>query len=143
MPEEKPRKNRADNRANLIPISGPDDPRIVAVKKLREAKKKDLKNMLEIELNKSINGVTRMEGLIARLVSEGIRGNMRAIELVLAYIYGKPQNAVQENNDKPFVLELTDGNDRATISGDSMPHVIDIDDSEEIEEDLREEDEIN
>lgn len=143
MPEEKPRKNRADNRANLIPISGPDDPRIVAVKKLREAKKKDLKNMLEIELNKSINGVTRMEGLIARLVSEGIRGNMRAIELVLAYIYGKPQNAVQENNDKPFVLELTDGNDRATISGDSMPHVVDIDDSEEIEEDLREEDEIN
>jgi hypothetical protein len=143
MPEEKPRKNRADNRANLIPISGPDDPRIVAVKKLREAKKKDLKNMLEIELNKSINGVTRMEGLIARLVSEGIRGNMRAIELVLAYIYGKPQNAVQENNDKPFVLELTDGNDSVTVSGDSMPQVIDVDDSEEIEEDLREEDEIN
>lgn len=143
MPEEKPSKTKHDHRANLIPISGPDDPRIVAVKKLREAKKKDLKNMLEIELNKSINGVTRMEGLIARLVSEGIRGNMRAIELVLAYIYGKPQNAVQENNDKPFVLELTDGNDRATISGDSMPQVIDIDDSEEIEEDLREEDEIN
>jgi hypothetical protein len=41
------------------------------------------------------------------------------------------------------VLELTDGNDSVTVSGDSMPQVVDIDDSEEIEEDLREEDEIN
>lgn len=141
MPDKKADKPSNPNEKYLKPISGPDDPRVIARRAITQAKKKDLKNMLEIELNKSINGVTRMEGLIARLVSEGIRGNMRAIELMLAYMYGKPQNAVQENNDKPFVLELTDGNDKAVVKGDSMPQLVEIDDSEEIEEDLREEDE--
>lgn len=141
MPDKKAEKPSNPYAKNLVPISGPDDPRMIARRMIKEAKKKDLKNMLEIELNKSINGVTRMEGLIARLVSEGIRGNMRAIELMLAYMYGKPQNAVQENNDKPFVLELTDGNDKAVVKGEPMPQLVEIDDSEEIEEDLREEDE--
>lgn len=142
MPDTKADKPSNPNAKYLKPISGPDDPRMVARRMIKEAKKKDLKNLLEIELNKSINGVTRMEGLIARLVSEGIRGNMRAIELILAYIYGKPQNAVQENNDKPFVLELTDGDDKAIVRGDSMPQVIEVDDSEELE-DENTEDETN
>ena len=142
MPDTKADKPSNPYAKNLVPISGPDDPRMVARRMIKEAKKKDLKNLLEIELNKSINGVTRMEGLIARLVSEGIRGNMRAIELILAYIYGKPQNAVQENNDKPFVLELTDGDDKAVVRGDSMPQIIEVDDSEELE-DENTEDETN
>jgi vacuolar-type H+-ATPase subunit F/Vma7 len=33
---------------------------------------------------------------------------MRAIELILAYLYGKPQNQVIEADNKPFVLELTE-----------------------------------
>lgn len=90
------------------PISGPNDPRILLREKVKKLKRKNINDMLEVELNKSINGVTRMEGLIARLVSEGIRGNMRAIELILAYLIGKPQNATPDKNDKPFVLELTE-----------------------------------
>ena len=139
MPDTKADKPSNPNAKYLKPISGPDDPRMVARRMIKEAKKKDLKNLLEIELNKSINGVTRMEGLIARLVSEGIRGNMRAIELILAYIYGKPQNAVQENNDKPFVLELTDGDDKAVVRGDSMPQVIEVDEEESEDENTEDE----
>lgn len=104
------------------------DPRASIRTKIKEMKQKDLKGMLETELNKSINGVTRMEGLVARLVSEGIRGNMRAIELILAYMYGKPQNAVPQNTDKPFVLELTDGEDKPMLGASP------IQEAEEVEE---------
>ena len=73
-----------------------------------DLKKKDLRKMIEAELSKKINGVTRAEGLVARLITMGIQGNMRAIELILAYLYGKPQNQVIEADNKPFVLELTE-----------------------------------
>jgi hypothetical protein len=130
--EEKIKLEKIQKRRSQIkPITGPNDPRVLLRKQLAETKKKDLKNMLEIELNKSINGVTRMEGLIARMVSEGIRGNMRAIELILAYIYGKPQNAVQQNNDKPFVLELTEGDSKALVKGDAIPNIIEIEEEED------------
>lgn len=134
--EEKIKLEKIQKRRSQIkPITGPNDPRILLRKQIAETKKKDLKNMLEIELNKSINGVTRMEGLIARMVSEGIRGNMRAIELILAYIYGKPQNAVQQNNDKPFVLELSDGEDKAVVKGDAMPNIIEVEAEDDSEQD--------
>jgi hypothetical protein len=75
---------------------------------VQDLKKKDLRKMIEAELSKNINGVTRAEGLVARLITMGIQGNMRAIELILAYLYGKPQNQVIEADNKPFVLELTE-----------------------------------
>jgi hypothetical protein len=42
------------------------------------------------------------------LVTEAIRGNMRAMELALAYLYGKPQQQTTAPNTGPFVLELTE-----------------------------------
>ncbi len=111
MESKEPKKETRGN-PNIREVSvntrftkGIDPKHVVLVDDL---KKKDLRKMIEAELSKKINGVTRAEGLVARLITMGIQGNMRAIELILAYLYGKPQNQVIEADNKPFVLELTE-----------------------------------
>jgi hypothetical protein len=89
-----------------VPGHSPPEPQGV---KLTDIKKGNLKKLLEIEMSKTIQGATRAEGIVARLVTMAIQGNLRAIELIMAYMYGKPQAQVQEMDIKPFVLELTEG----------------------------------
>jgi len=70
--------------------------------------RRDIRDLLDADLDRTIGGVRRMDALIARLVTEAIRGNMRAMELALAYLYGKPQQQTTAPNTGPFVLELTE-----------------------------------
>ena len=70
--------------------------------------RRDIRDLLDADLDRTIGGVKRMDALIARLVTEAIRGNMRAMELALAYLYGKPQQQTTAPNTGPFVLELTE-----------------------------------
>ena len=70
--------------------------------------RKDIRDLLDADLDRSIAGVKRMDALIARLVTEAIRGNMRAMELTLAYLYGKPGQQQTAPDTGPFVLELTE-----------------------------------
>ena len=70
--------------------------------------RRDIRDSLDADLDRTIGGVRRMDALIARLVTEAIRGNMRAMELALAYLYGKPQQQTTAPNTGPFVLELTE-----------------------------------
>ncbi|NBW22394.1 MAG: hypothetical protein EBR82_82035 [Caulobacteraceae bacterium] len=93
-------------KMKLVPGHSPPEPQGV---KLTDIKKGNLKKLLEIEMSKTIQGATRAEGIVARLVTMAIQGNLRAIELIMAYMYGKPQAQVQETDIKPFVLELTEG----------------------------------
>ena len=70
--------------------------------------RRDIRDLLDADSDRTIGGVRRMDALIARLVTEAIRGNMRAMELALAYLYGKPQQQTTAPNTGPFVLELTE-----------------------------------
>jgi len=70
--------------------------------------RKDIRDLLDADLDRSIGGVRRMDALIARLVTEAIRGNMRAMELTLAYLYGKPGQQQTAPDTGPFVLELSE-----------------------------------
>lgn len=70
--------------------------------------RRDIRDLLDADLDRSISGVKRMDALIARLVTEAIRGNMRAMELTLAYLYGKPQQQQTAPDTGPFVLELSE-----------------------------------
>ena len=70
--------------------------------------RKDIRDLLDADLDRSIAGVKRMDALIARLVTEAIRGNMRAMELTLAYLYGKPGQQQTAPDTGPFVLELSE-----------------------------------
>jgi len=70
--------------------------------------RKDIRDLLEADLDRTIGGVKRMDALIARMVTEAIRGNMRAMELTLAYLYGKPQQQQSAPDTGPFVLELSE-----------------------------------
>ena len=70
--------------------------------------RKDIRELLDADLDRSIGGVRRMDALIARLVTEAIRGNMRAMELTLAYLYGKPGQQQTAPDTGPFVLELSE-----------------------------------
>ena len=72
--------------------------------------RRDIRDLLDADLDRTIGGVKRMDALIARLVTEAIRGNMRAMELALAYLYGKPQQQTTAPNTGPFVLELSESN---------------------------------
>jgi len=91
-------------RLPFVPLNKPE-----GQIKPADLRRSNVRKILETELSKEINGVTRAEGLVARLVTMGIQGNLRAIELIMAYMYGKPQAQVQESDSKPFVLELTEG----------------------------------
>lgn len=91
-------------RLPFIPLNKPE-----GQVKPADLRRSNVRKILETELSKEINGITRAEGLVARLVTMGIQGNLRAIELIMAYMYGKPQAQVQESDSKPFVLELTEG----------------------------------
>lgn len=70
--------------------------------------RRDIRDLLEADLDRTIGGVKRMDALIARMVTEAIRGNMRAMELTLAYLYGKPQQQQTAPDTGPFVLELSE-----------------------------------
>lgn len=76
--------------------------------------RRDIRDLLDADLDRSISGVKRMDALIARLVTEAIRGNMRAMELTLAYLYGKPQQQQTAPDTGPFVLELSESTDDET-----------------------------
>ena len=82
--------------------------------------RRDIRDLLDADLDRTIGGVKRMDALIARLVTEAIRGNMRAMELALAYLYGKPQQQTTAPNTGPFVLELSESNlDEESINNES------------------------
>lgn len=127
--EESPLEKKEKRRANLVELN--KNTRIVngvphgSIVGAAELKKKDLRKMIEAELSKKISGTTRAEGLVARLITMGIQGNMRAIELILAYLYGKPQSQVIEADNKPFVLELTEPEkEEASIMAQTYTQVI-------------------
>jgi hypothetical protein len=101
-------------RLPFIPLNKPD-----GQVKPADLRRSNVRKILETELSKEINGITRAEGLVARLVTMGIQGNLRAIELIMAYMYGKPQAQVQESDSKPFVLELTEGEKDETENQES------------------------
>jgi hypothetical protein len=101
-------------RLPFIPLNKPE-----GQVKPADLRRSNVRKILETELSKEINGITRAEGLVARLVTMGIQGNLRAIELIMAYMYGKPQAQVQESDSKPFVLELTEGEKDETENQES------------------------
>lgn len=101
-------------RLPFIPLNKPE-----GQVKPADLRRSNVRKILETELSKEINGITRAEGLVARLVTMGIQGNLRAIELIMAYMYGKPQAQVQESDSKPFVLELTEGENDETENQES------------------------
>lgn len=85
--------------------------------------RRDIRDLLEADLDRTIGGVKRMDALIARMVTEAIRGNMRAMELTLAYLYGKPQQQQTAPDTGPFVLELSEPTEDESPNNNNETHI--------------------
>ena len=85
--------------------------------------RRDIRDLLEADLDRTIGGVKRMDALIARMVTEAIRGNMRAMELTLAYLYGKPQQQQAAPDTGPFVLELSEPTEDESPTSNNETHI--------------------
>ena len=74
----------------------------------------DLKAAMRDILGDEKEGVTALEAILRKLRAMAAQGNMKAIELLLAYGYGKPKQQIEHTGEgggpiqtKTVIIELT------------------------------------
>lgn len=90
--------NNPNNRKNLIPFTGADDPRRVnGIPPIVSDIKAFIREGLNEETSKG-SGTTKLEALRAKLFKMANEGNLKALELAMAYGYGKPTQQIDFNS---------------------------------------------
>lgn len=81
------------------------DPRIN--RKGRPKQLPELKALLDEVLGEEQNGITAAKAIMMRLRTEAAKGNMRAIEIMLAYAYGRPKQQIDIDSTGQVQMDVT------------------------------------
>lgn len=61
-----------------------------------------LKEMMERVMTEERDGITAIEAVFMQLRAKASKGDMRAIQILLEYAYGKPKQVISNDPDNPF-----------------------------------------
>jgi len=75
----------------------------------RPKKLPQLDILLADVLGEEQNGITAAEALLKKLRSEAMKGNIRAIELLLDRAYGKAKQTIEQVSNEPVKITLNLG----------------------------------
>lgn len=66
-----------------------------------------LKEMLDEVLGDKVKGITAAQAILMRLRAEATKGNMRAIEILFGYAYGRPKQQIDLDSSGHVQMEVT------------------------------------
>ncbi len=95
--------NNPRHKENLKPFKKGDDPR----RNLKGAPKlPDLKKILAESLSDEKDGKNQLEQAIEKLRKMALSGNLKAMQLLLEYAYGKPMQYIESSSTIAFESQV-------------------------------------